>query len=102
LNFTVRNCHQIDEIKKIVALTMKGLIKRLSEKKIGIEITDEAMNLISNESYDDVYGARPVKRYVQKHIENEIASMIVKEDVHSGETIKIDKSNDSKLKFSVK
>lgn len=96
------NSLTIDEIKKIVALTMKGLIKRLSEKKIGIEITDEAMNLISNESYDDVYGARPVKRYVQKHIENEIASMIVKEDVHSGETIKIDKSNDSKLKFSVK
>lgn len=91
----------IEDIKKIVHLTMRGLLSKLSDKKISLDITDKAMEHMARESYDEAYGARPVKRYVQRHIENEIASMIVRGDVHEGETINIDEDENSKLIFNV-
>lgn len=91
----------INDIKKIVGLTMKGLISKLSDKKISLDISDKAMEHMARESYDEVYGARPVKRYVQSNLENEIASMIVRGDVHEGETISIDEDENSKLIFNV-
>ena len=91
----------INDIKKIVGLTMKGLISKLSDKKISLDISDKAMEHMARESYDEAYGARPVKRYVQSNLENEIASMIVRGDVHEGETISIDEDENSKLIFNV-
>ena len=91
----------IEDIKMIVQLTMRGLLSKLSDKKISLDITDKAMEHMARESYDEAYGARPVKRYVQRHIENEIASMIVRGDVHEGETINIDEDENSKLIFNV-
>lgn len=91
----------INDIKKIVGLTTKGLISKLSDKKIRLDISDKAMEHMARESYDEAYGARPVKRYVQSNLENEIASMIVRGDVHEGETISIDEDENSKLIFNV-
>ena len=91
----------INDIKKIVGLTMKGLISKLSDKKISLDISDKAMEHMARESYDEAYGARPVKRYVQSNLENEIASMIVRGDVHEGEKISIDADENSKLIFNV-
>ena len=63
-----------------------------------LELTDEAKNFIANEAYDPQYGARPVKRYLQKHIETEIASMIIRGDLIDGSTVTID-SDGEKLLF---
>ena len=89
-----------DEIEKIVGLTMKSLEKRLADRDMKVEMTPEATHLIAMESYDEVYGARPVKRYIQKHVENEIAELIIRGDLTEGHTVRVDEAN-SKLNFSV-
>ena len=89
-----------DEIEKIVGLTMKSLEKRLADRDMKVEMTPEATHLIAMESYDEVYGARPVKRYIQKHVENEIAELIIRGDLTEGHTVRVDAAN-SKLNFSV-
>ena len=89
-----------DEIEKIVGLTMKSLEKRLADRDMKVEMTPEATHLIAMESYDEVYGARPVKRYIQKHVENEIAELIIRGDLAEGHTVRVDAAN-NKLNFSV-
>lgn len=89
-----------DEIEKIVGLTMKSLEKRLADRDMKVEMTPEATHLIAMESYDEVYGARPVKRYIQKHVENEIAELIIRGDLTEGHTVRVDAAN-NKLNFSV-
>ena len=88
------------EIEQIVGLTLKDLEKRLEDRDIHMDVTDKAIHLMAVESYDPVYGARPVKRYVQKNVENEIAEMIIRGDAADGDTIRIDEEN-NKLKFAV-
>ncbi|WP_417081404.1 ATP-dependent chaperone ClpB [Mobilibacterium timonense] len=88
------------QIKEIVRMTVRDLSDRLKEKDIEVVLTDSAASLIADEAYDSVYGARPVKRYVQKHIENEIARMIIAGDVSSGCRIRIGEE-DGELKFNV-
>lgn len=88
------------QIKEIVRMTVRDLSDRLKEKDIEVVLTDSAASLIADEAYDSVYGARPVKRYVQKHIENEIARMIIAGDVSNGCRIRIGEE-DGELKFNV-
>lgn len=89
-----------DQIAKIVKLSIDALAKRLKERDFSIEINDEAVSLIADESYDSVYGARPVKRYIQRHIENEIAKMLISGDVEQGSRVYID-TEEGKLNFTV-
>lgn len=89
-----------DEIEQIVTLTMKSLEKRLLDRDIRIDMTKDATHLIAVEAYDEVYGARPVKRYIQKNVENQIAELIIRGDLTEGHTVRIDASN-NKLNFSV-
>lgn len=89
------------QIIEIITLALSGLEKRLHGRDMKLELTDEAKNHIANEAYDAHYGARPVKRYLQKHIETEIASMIIRGDVMDGQTIVID-CDGSKLLFNTK
>jgi ATP-dependent Clp protease ATP-binding subunit ClpB len=77
------------QIMKIIDIGIKDIQKRLDERNITINITDETKRTIVNEAYSSVYGARPVKRYLQKNIETEIASRIVRGEVKDGETITI-------------
>lgn len=91
----------IEQIEKIVDLIIESLVKRLEERGIGLELSEDARRFIAKESYDEEFGARPVKRYVQKNIENQIAEMIISSEVIDGQTIKITVSNDS-LKFDVR
>ena len=88
------------QIKEIVRMTVRDLADRLKEKDIDVVLTDSAASLIADEAYDSVYGARPVKRYVQKHIENEIARMIIAGEVSEGRRIRIGEE-DGELKFNV-
>ncbi len=68
----------IDEIIKIIGLSLEDIRKRLIERHIRLTVTDEAVNFIATNTYTPVYGARPVKRYLQKHIETETAKLIIK------------------------
>ena len=90
-----------DQIIGIIGLAMKGLENRLAARDITLEMTDEAKNDIADEAYDPNYGARPVKRYIQSHIETEIAELIIKGEVTDGSKIRIDASPDEGLKFTV-
>ena len=89
------------QIIEIIILALSSLEKRLMQREMKLELTDKAKNHIADEAYDAHYGARPVKRYLQKHIETEIASMIIRGDVLDGQTIIIDCGED-RLLFSVK
>lgn len=91
----------IEQIEKIVDLIIESLIKRLEERGIGLKLSEDARRFIAKESYDEEFGARPVKRYVQKNIENQIAEMIISNEVIDGQTIEITVSDDS-LKFDVR
>ena len=91
----------IEQIEKIVDLIIESLVKRLEERGIGLKLSEDARRFIAKESYDEEFGARPVKRYVQKNIENQIAEMIISNEVIDGQTIEITVSDDS-LKFDVR
>jgi ATP-dependent Clp protease ATP-binding subunit ClpB len=66
-----------DQIKQIVGLQIAQIAKRLTEKEITLEVTEEALAHIAEKSFDPHYGARPVKRYIQTHILNQIASLML-------------------------
>ena len=71
-------------------LLMKELNERLQDKEITIELTDAAKNFIAEEAYDPAYGARPLKRYLQKNVETLSARMILSDQVGTEDTIVID------------
>ncbi|MEE0547866.1 MAG: ATP-dependent chaperone ClpB [Peptococcaceae bacterium] len=79
-----------DNISHIVDLQVADLNKRLSDQQLKIELTDHAKIYITNNGYDPVYGARPLKRYIQKNVETLAARLILKGNVHEGDTIIID------------
>ncbi|MBR5419602.1 MAG: ATP-dependent chaperone ClpB [Lachnospiraceae bacterium] len=73
----------------IVKLVLKELNGRLSDREISVELTPEAEELVAEEGYDPVYGARPLKRYIQKHVETLVARRILSGGVSQGDTIRI-------------
>ncbi|MCF8068040.1 MAG: ATP-dependent chaperone ClpB [Desulfobacterales bacterium] len=77
-----------DQIGKIVSIQMKRLDNRLAEKNISLILSDDAMNIIVKEGYDPIYGARPLKRAIQKHIENPLAMEILKGAIKEGTVIR--------------
>ena len=83
------------DIRSIINLLLADLNKRLSDKELSLEITEEAKDFITDHGYDPVYGARPLKRYVQKYVETLTAKIILQGDVSSGDTIVITVEGDS-------
>ncbi|MBR4459843.1 MAG: AAA family ATPase, partial [Clostridia bacterium] len=79
-----------DQITKIVALMLKGLNDRLAQRRLGIRLTDAAMAHVIEEGFDPIYGARPLKRYLQSHVETLAARRIVAGDLHPGDTLTVD------------
>ena len=75
------------QIGSIIELSLKGLSKRLADRDIKLVLTEEGKAFIADEAYDPNYGARPVNRYVQKHIETKIAEKIIKGEVVSGNSV---------------
>ena len=82
-------------IRNIIDLLIKDLNKRLEDKELHLELTDAAINFITEEAYDPLYGARPLKRYLQKHVETLTAKLILSDAVHQTDTIIIDVENDA-------
>ncbi|MGL4425667.1 MAG: AAA family ATPase, partial [Cetobacterium sp.] len=83
-----------DEIKNIVNQLLKNLKNKLSDKKIEFKITDNAIDFLAKTAYEPQFGARPLRRYIQKYIETEIAKIILKGDIKERETINVDYNND--------
>ena len=81
-------------IKKIIDIFLKDVARRLKDKNIIIEVTDEAETLMAREGYDPHYGARPLKRYIQNTLENRLARMIIKGELTYGSKVKIDGKDD--------
>ncbi len=90
-----------EDIRSIVDLLLTNLNKRLENRSIRVELTDTAKQLVIDKAYDPVYGARPLKRYLQKNVETLSARLILSDQVKEGDIILIDTEGD-KLTARVK
>ncbi len=79
-----------DNITGIIDLIIADLNKRLEDRQITIRLTDAAKQFVADAAYDPSYGARPIKRYIQKHVETLSARLILQDQVEEGDTIMID------------
>ena len=83
-----------EQIGHIIDLSMKDIEDRLAERNITIRLTDDSKKLIAQEAYSPQYGARPVKRYLQKYIETGIAEKIIRGEIMDGQEITVDAKGD--------
>jgi ATP-dependent Clp protease ATP-binding subunit ClpB len=93
---------RLDELRQIVELQVQRLCQRLEDRKIGLELNSAALDWLAGVGYDPVYGARPLKRAVQRELETPIAKGILAGSFSSGHTIFVDVTTDadqSKLRF---
>jgi ATP-dependent Clp protease ATP-binding subunit ClpB len=88
-----------EELKKIVEIQLKRLVRRLENQKITLELSDTAKALVASHGYDPVYGARPLKRAIQKYILDPLSMDILEGKFHEGQTINVD-VEDGSLKFT--
>ena len=78
----------------IVDVQLEGLRKLLKERDITLELNEKAKGWLAGEGYDPIYGARPLKRVIQKEVQNKLAEMILKGEIHNGDVVKGDSSNE--------
>lgn len=92
--------HPLDkaQIKAIARIQLRGLEKRLAERGIRIEVSDNAFELLGNVGFDPVYGARPLKRAIQQQLENPLAQQILSGAFGNGDTVRVD-AEGGKLAF---
>jgi len=83
-----------EEVKQIVGLLTQDLAKRLKDRRIKLDLSDAAQEFIAKAGYDPVYGARPLKRYLQHQLESRIGRAIISGSVPDGSTIHVDVQND--------
>ncbi len=91
------------EIKEIVLMQLKGISKNLEQSGIYLQYTDAAVDFISEEGYDPQFGARPVKRVIQKHVLNQLSKEILSQNIDRNKPIVIDKAGDDiqkRVKFN--
>ncbi|RLC33856.1 MAG: ATP-dependent chaperone ClpB [Deltaproteobacteria bacterium] len=80
----------LGEVEQIVALLVQDLSKRLAERQMNIEISDTARHFIAEKGYDPVYGARPLRRYIQRELETRIGRALIAGDVSDGAILRVD------------
>lgn len=81
-------------IKKVIDIFLREVSGRLKDKNITLEVTDKAKTIMAREGYDPVYGARPLKRYIQNTLENNLARKIIKGDIGYGSNVVVDGEED--------
>jgi len=82
-----------EDLKKIVEIQLSHLTKRLEQQKITLDLSDSAKALLAREGYDPVYGARPLRRVIQKEILDPLSIDILEGKVREGQTVHIDAKN---------
>ncbi|MBQ7441041.1 MAG: ATP-dependent Clp protease ATP-binding subunit, partial [Prevotella sp.] len=93
----------LEAIKKIVDIELRDLNKRIEGLGYHMTVTDEAKTFVATKGYDVQFGARPLKRAIQTHIEDGVCEMLIDETLKPGMTIQVDKDPDhDKLIFQVK
>jgi ATP-dependent Clp protease ATP-binding subunit ClpB len=80
----------LEEIERIVDLQIDDVRRRLSDRRLRLELTPAARALIAREGYDPVYGARPLRRFIQREVETRIARGLLSGDIRDGATITLD------------
>ena len=83
-----------ENISGIVTLIVAELNGRLADRDMQLELTDAAMNYVVEHAYDPVFGARPIRRFIQKYVETMAAKMILEDRVHMNDVIVIDVQNE--------
>jgi ATP-dependent Clp protease ATP-binding subunit ClpB len=84
----------LSEIERIVELQLADVERRLADRRMALEVTHSAEELIARAGYDPVYGARPLRRYIQREVETKIARALVAGDISDGATIVVDAEGD--------
>jgi ATP-dependent Clp protease ATP-binding subunit ClpC len=95
--------HELSEehLRSIVDLMVKDLQKRLAERKLGLEITDEAKSWLAKTGFDPTYGARPLRRAVERYVENPLSTRVLKGEFKEGDNVVVDLVDDA-LTFKAK
>ncbi|KAL6651602.1 hypothetical protein ACP70R_010527 [Stipagrostis hirtigluma subsp. patula] len=89
-----------DKLKEVVNIQMKSIVAGMAEKGIALRTSNAALDVIFSESYNPTYGARPIRRWVQKNVMTKVAEMLIKGEVGEGSSIFIDATDDKKaLKY---
>jgi len=88
-----------DQLGDIVELQLARLRERLAERRLALEVTDAAKELIAEEGWDPAYGARPLKRAIQRLVENPLALRLLDGDFSEGDVVRVAASDDGELVF---
>jgi ATP-dependent Clp protease ATP-binding subunit ClpB len=88
-----------DEMRTIIDIQLRGLMKRLEDRKIRVDLTDRAKDLLIAEGYDPTYGARPLKRSIQRQVLDPLAMRVLQGDFREGDLVRIDAAGGS-LQFA--
>ena len=88
------------QLREIVGLLAANVTRRLTESGITLELTDEALTLLAREGYDPVYGARPLRRAIQRRLENPLARRLLAGEFTEGDVVRVDVSPDGELTFN--
>jgi ATP-dependent Clp protease ATP-binding subunit ClpB len=80
----------LEHMKTIVDIQIRGLLKRLEDRKIHVELTDAARGYIVSEGYDPMYGARPLKRAIQRRVLDPLALRVLEGEFHEGDRVTVD------------
>jgi ATP-dependent Clp protease ATP-binding subunit ClpB len=83
-----------DDIVKIVEIQLRGLERRLTDRNLSLELTDEAKTYLANAGYDPHFGARPLKRLIQREIQDPLAILLLSGEVREGDTVVVDAGPD--------
>jgi ATP-dependent Clp protease ATP-binding subunit ClpC len=83
-----------EHIREIVDLMLRPVREQLSEKGVMLEVTEEAKDLLSEKGYDEVFGARPLRRVIQDKIEDQLSDMMLRGEFQAGDTISLDREED--------
>jgi len=88
------------QLREIVGLLVDGVARRLAETNLTLDLTDAALTLLAREGYDPVYGARPLRRAIQRRLENPLARRLLAGEFSAGSTIHVDAGPDGSLTFN--
>jgi ATP-dependent Clp protease ATP-binding subunit ClpC len=97
--------HQLlrEHLRKIVDIEISGITRRLEERHMPLEITDSAKDFLIDEGYDEKFGARPLRRAVEQHLEDPLAESLLRGDLKEGESVYVDRADSGRcLSFSQK
>ena len=89
-----------EDMGKIVDLQMDEIQERLAEYGLTVNLTEEARNWLANQGFDPAFGARPLKRAMQKHIESPLSVKMLRGDFSNGDCVNVDATEDNGLEFS--